>query len=171
MVDLHRVARATFDRSEAVNPPPPPPPRVDVLVADAAVVFAIYSTAEPSTAPSYLRGSPMCDAIHGRKYENPIMRGTGSCCFLWETPTPFSLPLLLGCTLLTLSSRARDIVYMDLSYIFRVVAKSSTIHSLLLPRPFGASRRFRRLFLSPRFSMLISLLNSLSLFFQASFCK
>lgn len=84
----------------------------------------------------------MCDAIHGRKYENPIMRGTGSCCFLWETPTPFSLPLLLGCTLLTLSSRARDIVYMDLSYIFRVVAKSSTIHSLLLLRtPVSLERR------------------------------
>lgn len=53
---------------------------VDVLVVDAAVVFAIAVAvatafcAKPCNAPSYLRDSAMCDAIHRRKYENPIMR-------------------------------------------------------------------------------------------------
>ena len=57
----------------------------------------LHSAAKPCSAPSYLRDSAMCDAIHRRKYENPIMRQTPELLLFVGPPPPsvllFAAPL------------------------------------------------------------------------------
>lgn len=101
---------------------------VDILVVDAAVVFAIAVAAatafyaKAGSAASHLRDSAMRDAIHRRKYENPIMRQPELLLFvapLSEQPSSVTLASLTSAPLLLRYEHATPPpTRTDLYYVF-----------------------------------------------------
>lgn len=134
-------------------------PRPSILHRLLLLLLLVVSTSSLPMPPLYSRYIPPRNlpprlpiyaaqrcamSFTGENMKTPLCGEPGSCCFLWE-PNSLLAPLLLSLATvllavyifsLSLSLRehatSRIRVCMDLSYIFRVVPKSSTIHPLLL---------------------------------------